>query len=148
MSVMMIRLLSAISLAVVAILGADLSASASPEASAAVKSTVTITEKTIEEVESMLGKATIVDARGSGEKTIKGAVFIAADVSDEEIHKMLVDKAAIIIVYCGSVKCPASMTLAERLVGLGYVNIVHYAGGIAEWVENNKPVDEHKSKSH
>ncbi len=146
MNVMMIRLLSTIGLAIVAILGVDLSAATAATSTAdAGKPAVTIAEKTMEEVESQLGKATIVDARGSGEKTIKGAEFLAANASDEEIKKKLADKTAEIIVYCGNVKCPASMTLAERLVGLGYTNISHYAGGIAEWTENNKPTDEKKS---
>jgi len=145
MNIMMIRLLSAISLAVVAILGVDLSATTAPAASAKMPAMM-IAEKTIEEVESMLEAAAIIDARGTGETSIKGAKFLAADAKDSEIHKVLADKKAIIIVYCGNVKCPASMTLAERLVGLGYTNVSHYAGGIAEWEENKKPVDEHKSK--
>lgn len=144
MNVMMIRLLSTIGLAIVAILGVDLSAATDPAASTAGKPAMAIAEKTMEEVEGKLGKVTIVDARGSGEKTIKGAIFIAADANDKDIHAKLKNKTAEIIVYCGNVKCPASMTLAERLVGLGYTNVSHYAGGIAEWTENDKLVDEHK----
>ena len=33
------------------------------------------------------------------------------------------------------------MTLAYRLIDLGYTNVAHYAGGIEEWTENNKPID-------
>ncbi len=145
MNIMMIRLLSAIGLAVIAILGIDLSA-ASSETSAVTVPAAVIAEKTMEEVESMLGKATIIDARGQGATAIKGAKFLAADAKDSEIQELLADKTSMVIVYCGNVKCPASMTLAERLVGLGYTNISHYAGGIAEWEENQKPVDEHKPR--
>ena len=163
MNTIMIRLLSAVSLAVVAILGADLAAAAAEATQTATETTdkpaepaeqkeeakpaPTITEKTINEVENLLGKATIVDARGSGDEAIKGAIFLGAQAEDKEIHKKLIDKAAKIIVYCGSVSCPASMTLAERLIGLGYTNIAHYAGGIKEWTENSKPTDDTKEKT-
>lgn len=161
MNMMMIRLLSSISLAVVAILGADLSASTETETPAK-KTDVTsseikkadsvkedepkptpaaITEKTMREVEDMLSNAIIVDARGSGDESIKGAIFLAANADDKDIKSKLKDKAAMIVVYCGSASCPASMTLADRLVGMGYTNVCHYAGGIKEWTENNKPTD-------
>lgn len=144
MSAMMIRLLSVIGLVIAAIVGADLSAGTDTKAASSEKVSPTLSEKTMSDVEQELGKAIIVDARGNGEKKIKGAIFIAANAEDKEIKKHLKDKNAAIIVYCGNVKCPASMTLAERLVGLGYTNIGHYAGGIDEWTENNKPVDERK----
>lgn len=169
MHIMMVRLLSTISLAVVAILGADLSAatkaeSTKAEATADSKKSlqtngtntaesgkkdgptppVTITEKTMSEVEDMLGKATIVDARGNGAESIKGAIFLAANADDKDVNSKLKDKAAMIIAYCGSKSCPSSMTLAERLVGMGYTNVCHYAGGIKEWTQNNKPVDKNK----
>ena len=174
MNTMMIRLLSAVSFAVVAILGADLSAAEvaktgtetadkpadhakNPEAKKheakhakkkeEAKPVAPVIEKTIDEVEAALGKAIIVDARGSGDEAIKGAIFLGAQAEDKEIHKKLIDKAAKIIVYCGSVSCPASMTLAERLIGLGYTNIAHYAGGIKEWTENSKPTDDTKEKT-
>jgi 3-mercaptopyruvate sulfurtransferase SseA len=166
MNTIMIRLLSAVSLAVVAILGADLAAAAEATQTATqtatettdkpaepaeqkeeAKPAPTITEKTINEVENLLGKATIVDARGSGDEAIKGAIFLGAQAEDKEIHEKLKDKTAEIIVYCGSVSCPASMTLAERLIGLGYTNIAHYAGGIKEWTENSKPTDDTKEKT-
>ena len=174
MNTMMIRLLSAVSFAVVAILGADLSAAEvaktgtetadkpadhakNPEAKKheakhakkkeEAKPVAPVVEKTIDEVEAALGKAIIVDARGSGDEAIKGAIFLGAQAEDKEIHEKLKDKTAEIIVYCGSVSCPASNTLAYRLIELGYTNVAHYAGGIKEWTENSKPVDETKEKA-
>ena len=165
MNTIMIRLLSAVSLAVVAILGADLAAAAEATQTATettdkpaepaepaeqkeeAKPAPTITEKTINEVENLLGKATIVDARGSVDKAIKGAIFLGAQAEDKEIDEKLKDKAAEIIVYCGSVSCPASKTLVYRLIDLGYTNVAHYAGGISEWTENNKPTDSTKEKT-
>ena len=158
MNTIMIRLLSAISLVVVAILGADLlaaettkkgtkAANHAKKHEAKPTTPVVIAEKNINEVEALLGKAVIVDARGSGEEAIKGAIFLAANADDKDIHAKLKDKTAEILVYCGSVSCPASMTLAERLIGLEYINIAHYAGGIKEWTENSKPTDDTKEKT-
>lgn len=158
MNTIMLRLLSAVSMVVVAILGADLLAAETPKKSTKASNhakkpeakptvPVVIAEKTINEVEELLGKAIIVDARGGGEKAIKGAIFLAANADDQVIHTKLNDETAEIIVYCGSVSCPASRTLAERLIGLGYTNIAHYAGGIKEWTENNKPTDDAKEKT-
>ena len=171
MNMMMIRLLSTISLAVVAILGADLSAATKVETTKAEASAetkkgaqasdtktadpvkkdeltppVTITEKTMSDVEAMLGKSTIVDALGGGDKMIQGAIPVAANADDKDIRAKLKDKKAMIVVYCWGVSCPAGMTLAERLVGMGYTNVCHYAGGIKEWTENNKPITVSKSK--
>ena len=165
MNTMMIRLLSAVSFALVAILGADLSAAEVAKTGTETadkpadhtkkhakrkdeaKPVAPVAEKTIDEVEAALGRAIIVDARGSGDEAIKGAIFLGAKADDKDIHTKLKDKAAEIIVYCGSVSCPASSTLAYRLIELGYTNVAHYAGGIKEWTENNKPVDDAKEKT-
>lgn len=140
MNIMMLRLLSAIGFVIAAIIGLDLTASESKSQNSE-KVAPNISEKSMADVEQDLGKATIVDARGGGEKKIKGAIFIAANADDKLIHAQLKDKNAMIIVYCGNIKCPASMTLAQHLIELGYTNVNHYAGGINEWTENNKPVD-------
>lgn len=97
-------------------------------------------------VNAKLGKAVIVDAR-KVEKDgdiIKGAIVISADADDKKIAEMLKDKDAEIIVYCDNVKCPASSTLGFRLVELGYKNVSHYAGGIAEWTESELPTDKYQ----
>lgn len=141
MNVMVIRLLSSIGFVVAGIIGLDLAAASETKVSGSEKTASAIVEKSISDVERELESAVIVDARGSGEKKIKGAIFVAANADDHTIHAHLKNKSAMIIVYCGNKKCPASMTLAERLVGLGYTNVGHYAGGIDEWVKSNKPVD-------
>lgn len=96
-------------------------------------------------VNAKLGKAVIIDAR-KVEKDgdiIKGAIVIPADADDKEITKLLKDKDAEIIVYCGNAKCPASSTLGLRLIEMGY-NVSHYAGGIDEWKENEMPTDKYQ----
>jgi rhodanese-related sulfurtransferase len=91
-------------------------------------------------------KVLFVDARkvAKGDYIIKGALVISADAEDKEIAKMLKDKDAEIIVYCGNVKCPASSTLGFRLIELGYKNVSHYRGGIDEWKESELPTDKYQ----
>lgn len=51
-----------------------------------------------------------------------------------ELDKSLpTDKAALIVAYCGSEKCPAYKAGAEAAIKLGYTNVKHFAGGKAGW---------------
>ena len=38
-----------------------------------------------------------------------------------------------IVVYCASRNCTASPTLAQKLVDLGYTEVLDFEGGIEEW---------------
>jgi rhodanese-related sulfurtransferase len=85
----------------------------------------------------------IVDARSDkyfNGKLIPGAQRLPAESSEDEIQSVLPNKSELVVVYCGGAMCPASQTLAQRLVDMGYTNVVDYHGGIQEWVANNKPV--------
>ncbi len=81
-------------------------------------------------------KVTIVDAR-SGKwddgRRIGNAQQLAANASADEIAKALPNKDAKIVAYCTSTKCPASATLAHKLVDLGYKNVVKYPAGVDGW---------------
>lgn len=74
-------------------------------------------------------------------RRIPGAIALSADSTDEEIARALPDKNALIVTYCGGVKCPASRRLAHRLGALGYKNLVEYPEGIAGWVEAGHAVE-------
>jgi len=80
---------------------------------------------------------TIVDAR-SGKyddgRRIPGAQQLAPDAKEEDIAKALPDKNAMIVVYCASIKCPASAELAKRLIALGYTKVHRYPSGIEGWI--------------
>lgn len=75
-------------------------------------------------------------------KRIPGAKTLSAGDSDEKIAEMLPNKSALIVTYCGGVKCPASNQLAERLKKLGYTNILEYPEGIAGWEEKGNKVEQ------
>ena len=140
MNYTMIRLLS-----MIIILGFSLAASEvalkKEDTTAAAKAPVAITEVSMADVEAALANkvTVVVDASGSGD-IIEGALRIAANADNGVITANLKDKNAEIIIYCGGPRCPSSMTLAYRLVDLGYTNVKHYAGGISEWKEKNKPI--------
>lgn len=73
---------------------------------------------------------------------IKGArnLFVVR-AADERIAQLLPDKKTKIIVYCSSRSCPMSFQAAKELIRLGYTNVLNYAGGIAEWRQNQQPTD-------
>ncbi|MBP9853293.1 MAG: rhodanese-like domain-containing protein [Candidatus Omnitrophica bacterium] len=73
---------------------------------------------------------------------IKGAVNLYVGQStDEQIFSFLPEKRAKIVVYCSSSSCPLSEYSAQRLIKLGYTNILHYKGGIAEWSSLKQPFE-------
>jgi rhodanese-related sulfurtransferase len=86
----------------------------------------------------------LLDARSGkwDDKTrIPGAVSLAPDAGDEVVAKLLPDKNALIVTYCGSLQCPASAKLAAKLKTLGYTGVVEYSAGIAGWKEAGHQVD-------
>lgn len=90
------------------------------------------------------GNATLVDARGGkylDGRRIPGATVVAATSSEAEIAKALPDKGAEIVAYCTNTKCPASQTLADKLVKLGYTNVKKYPDGIDGWQAAGKTVE-------
>jgi len=104
----------------------------------------TIDFKGLEELLASKTPMKLIDARSDeyfDGKLIPGARHLAAESSEAEIQKVLPDKDSLIVVYCAGVMCPASQTLAGRLVDMGYTNVMDYHGGIKEWMAHNKPVE-------
>ncbi len=89
--------------------------------------------------------AVIVDARSAkwdDGKRIPGAVSLTADSPAEEIEKAIPSKDALVVAYCSNLKCPASAKLAEKLVALGYKNVIKYPEGLQGWIEAGNAVTE------
>lgn len=88
--------------------------------------------------------ATVLDAR-TGKyddgRRIPGARALDPKAEASEIAKMLPDKSAPIVTYCGGLTCPASETLAKRLKDLGYTNVREYPEGIQGWVDAGNAVE-------
>jgi rhodanese-related sulfurtransferase len=89
----------------------------------------------------------IFDAR-SGKwddgKRIPGAKSLNAASTPEEVQAAIPDKSALIVTYCGGVKCPASHLLSERLAKDGFQNVVEFPEGIEGWIKAGNPLVEVK----
>jgi len=64
---------------------------------------------------------------------IPGALSMPLQELRRLAPKMLRDKDQQIITYCGSSDCPLSTRAAEELEALGYMNVIEYIGGKADW---------------
>lgn len=67
---------------------------------------------------------------------LPGAINISpSDFDPFWIVARIPDKSEEIVVYCANPECGDSIEIAQRLGGLGYTNVGHYAGGKDEWKE-------------
>ncbi len=85
----------------------------------------------------------LVDARSTQEYQeahIKGAVNIPEKNLEENKSLLPADKSTPIIIYCNGVLCGKSKRLGEKIVPLGYANILLYAEGIPVWEERSLPI--------
>ena len=65
---------------------------------------------------------------------IEGAINLPVTAINAETAAGVASKDSNIVVYCGSFKCTASTTAAQKLSALGY-KVVDYKGGLKEWKE-------------
>ena len=78
----------------------------------------------------------LLDARGHKWKDgtmIPGAKLASYEFSSDEIEEIISDKNSLVIVYCYIFNCPLSRRLTDKLVELGYNNVLEYPGGLYEW---------------
>ena len=80
-----------------------------------------------------LGAAFYADAH------LPGAINVPAGRVDELAPGLLPDPGAEIVVYCSGT-CTSAAVVADRLVELGYRDVVVYEGGKEDWVEHGLPV--------
>ena len=60
---------------------------------------------------------------------------------DELARRRIPDLDTDVVVYCASSACDSSVTVASRLLELGYRNVLHYAEGKRDWVEAGLPLE-------
>ena len=82
----------------------------------------------------------VLDAASYKKIHIKGSVSMPYKEMDGLAPKLLPEKEARIVVYCGSYHCHVSVKAARRLKELGYSAVREYRGGIKEWWEKGLPV--------
>ena len=72
---------------------------------------------------------------------LPGAISMPPGEVDERAPRRIPDRGSEVIVYCSSATCDASLTVANRLLELGYRNVRHYAGGKSEWAAAGLPLE-------
>jgi rhodanese-related sulfurtransferase len=71
---------------------------------------------------------------------LPGAINLPYEFVDDA-EKVLPDKRAEIVIYCMNEECESSREEARELEEMGYVNVLHYAGGKQGWIKAGLPVD-------
>ena len=72
---------------------------------------------------------------------LPGAVNIPPDRVDELAPRRIPDHETEVVVYCANPDCVSSVEVGERLVALGYRNVLHYAGGKQDWRDAGLPLE-------
>ena len=75
----------------------------------------------------------IIDSRPKRKKYDKGHIPMAVSIPDSQFDKLTdqlpADKNALLIFYCGGLKCPLSHKSARKAEKLGYTNVKVFAKG-------------------
>ncbi len=81
----------------------------------------------------------IIDARPKRAKYDKGHIPMAVSIPDSQFAKMTdrlpKDKNALLIYYCGGLKCKLSHKSARKAEALGYKNVKVFAKGFPAWMK-------------
>ena len=89
------------------------------------------------------GDARLIDVREDNEWNAahaKGADHLGKGIIERDIEKIVPDKDAELILYCGGGYRAA--LAADSLQKMGYTNVASMAGGWRAWLEANAPVEE------
>lgn len=70
---------------------------------------------------------------------LPNAKWLIAESSEKEIQAAIPSKNSLVVVYCASVKCPASGRLYDKLTSLGYTNVYEYHEGLEDWIKRGFP---------
>jgi rhodanese-related sulfurtransferase len=90
------------------------------------------------------GGMVLVDALGPisyGAAHLPGAINIPPERVDGLAERRIPDLDALVVVYCANPTCESSVEVAQRLVELGYRNVLHYAGGKEDWTAAGLPLE-------
>ena len=73
---------------------------------------------------------------------IAGSRRVPVDRVGREVAETHLDRGAAIVVYCSGPTCPQSRAAAEKLTTLGFTNVELFVGGLAEWRESGRPLEQ------
>ena len=89
------------------------------------------------------GNARLIDVREDNEfeaSHARGADHLSKGIIERDIEKVVPDKDAELILYCGG-GFRAALAV-DSLQKMGYTNVASMAGGWRAWLEANAPIDE------
>ena len=89
------------------------------------------------------GSARLIDVREESEWNeahAKGADHLGKGIIERDIEKVVPDKDAELLLYCGGGF--RAILAADALQKMGYTNVASVAGGWRGWLEANAPVEE------
>jgi rhodanese-related sulfurtransferase len=89
------------------------------------------------------GSARLIDVREDSEweeAHAKGADHLGKGIIERDIEKLVPDKDAELILYCGGGY--RATLAADSLQKMGYTNVASMAGGWRAWVEAKAPIEE------
>jgi rhodanese-related sulfurtransferase len=72
---------------------------------------------------------------------LPGAINLTPGWVDDRARHRIPDLDTEVVVYCESADCDSSVTVANRLIELGYRNVRHYAEGKRDWVQAGLPLE-------
>lgn len=72
---------------------------------------------------------------------IPGSRRVPLDKIGHEVHEAKLSKESKIVVYCAGPKCPQSAMSAQKLMDLGFTNVIAYEGGLEEWKNDGHSIE-------
>lgn len=102
-------------------------------------------ERSVEEVERLLGAGSITVFDANGERTrrdqgvIPGARLLSSSSQYDVARELPADKSTPLVFYCGNENCTASDGAAVRAREHGYADVSVLRAGIAGWRAAGKP---------
>jgi len=82
----------------------------------------------------------VLDKEHYEKEHIKGAISLPWNDIEREAGTVL-RKDDLIVVYCASFECQASTKAAEKLLSMGYKNVLDYKGGLKDYKEAKLPLE-------
>lgn len=82
----------------------------------------------------------VLDRSHFAKEHIQGAISLPVNEIEKKASKIL-KKEDSIVVYCASFDCQASTMAAEKLLSMGYKNVLDYKGGLKDYKEANLPLE-------
>jgi rhodanese-related sulfurtransferase len=77
---------------------------------------------------------------------IKRAISLPVNEIEQKASSVLC-KNDLIVVYCASFECQASTRVAEKLMSMGFKNVLDYKGGLEDYKEAKLPLEGSLHKS-